>query len=115
MHVICGGGVHKCVWRVFQFLGCFWACLPYYIHVHVVHATLFCSAFSSCCPPTILHVHCAILNPMQFNQYWQLYSNHRFNNNTGDRGFWLILPNRREAPIWTSLKVGSGVWELLRF
>lgn len=50
-----------------------------------------------CCPAAL-----------QFNQYWQLYSNHKLYNGTGDRGFWLVQPNRRETPIWTSMKVRLG-------
>lgn len=63
--------------------------------------------------PPLLIVLLLRLLLLQFNQYWQLYSNHRLANGTGDRGFWLVLPNRQEAPIWTSMKVGGmavAVW-----
>lgn len=95
---------------------CMLACVRHVIRQHAVH-NMSCRQASTTHVqtfryflPTDLSASChglwwSLPSFLQFNKYWQLYSNHRLANGTGDRGFKLILSNHQEAPIWTSMKV----------
>lgn len=50
------------------------------------------------------HVVRARLLCLQFNTYWQLYSNVRLANGTGDRGYHMLDANNFEMPIWIGMR-----------